>query len=110
VLTRDAWLQGCGEVDAAANWASAAGSCRPTLRFRCEGLAMIEAALLAVGLTTLAAAVIVVRRLTAIAARLVEVVEGLRAVREEIRRLRPPPRSQAGGRNRRGWTVTYVAS
>ena len=48
---------------------------------------MIEAALLAVGLAALVASAIVVRRLTVIAARLVEVVEGLRAVREEVRRL-----------------------
>lgn len=48
---------------------------------------MIEAGLLAVGLVALVAAAIVVRRLTVIAARLVEVIEGLRAVREEIRRL-----------------------
>jgi hypothetical protein len=48
---------------------------------------MVEAALLVVGLVTLVVSAIVVRRLTAIAARLVEVVEGLRAVREEIRRL-----------------------
>ena len=48
---------------------------------------MIETALLAVGLAALVASAIVVRRLTAIAARLVEVVEGLRAVREEVRRL-----------------------
>ena len=48
---------------------------------------MIESALLAVGLVVLGAAAIVVRRQTAIAARLVEVVEGLKAVREEIRKL-----------------------
>ena len=48
---------------------------------------MIEAALLVVGLAALVAVAIVVRRLTVIAARLVEVVEGLKAVREEIRRL-----------------------
>jgi len=48
---------------------------------------MVEAALLVVGLVALVAAVIVVRRLTAIAARLVEVVEGLKAVREELRKL-----------------------
>ena len=48
---------------------------------------MIDAALLAVGLAALVASVIVVRRLTVIAARLVEVVEGLKAVREEIRKL-----------------------
>jgi hypothetical protein len=48
---------------------------------------MVEAALLVVGLATLVASAIVVRRLTVIAARLVEVVEGLRAVQEEIRRL-----------------------
>jgi hypothetical protein len=48
---------------------------------------MIEAALLAVGLAALVASAIVVRRLTAIAARLVEVVEALKTVREEIRRL-----------------------
>lgn len=48
---------------------------------------MIEAGLLAVGLVALVAAAIVVRRLTVIAARLVEVVDGLKAVREEIRRL-----------------------
>jgi hypothetical protein len=48
---------------------------------------MVEAALLVVGLVALVASAIVVRRLTVIAARLVEVVEGLKAVREEIRRL-----------------------
>jgi hypothetical protein len=48
---------------------------------------MIEAALLVVGLAALVASAIVVRRLTVIAARLVEVVEGLKAVREEIRKL-----------------------
>jgi hypothetical protein len=48
---------------------------------------MVEAALLAVGLVALVGSAIVVRRLTIIAARLVEVVEGLLAVREEIRRL-----------------------
>jgi hypothetical protein len=42
----------------------------------------VEAALLVVGLAALVAAAIVVRRLTVIAARLVEVVEGLKAVRE----------------------------
>ena len=48
---------------------------------------MVEAGLLAVELVALVASAIVVRRLTVIGARLVEVVEGLRAVREEIRRL-----------------------
>jgi hypothetical protein len=48
---------------------------------------MVEAALLVVGLVALVASVIVVRRLTVIAARLVEVVEGLKAVREEVRKL-----------------------
>lgn len=48
---------------------------------------MVEAALLVVGLSALVASAIVVRRLTVIAARLVEVIEGLKAVREEIRRL-----------------------
>jgi hypothetical protein len=48
---------------------------------------MVEAALLVVGLAALVASAIVVRRLTVIAARLVEVVEGLRAVREEVRKL-----------------------
>jgi hypothetical protein len=48
---------------------------------------MVEAALLVVGLVALVASAIVVRRLTVIAARLVEVVEGLRAVREEVRKL-----------------------
>ena len=48
---------------------------------------MVEAALLVVGLVALVASAIVVRRLTVIAARLVEVVEGLKAVREEIRKL-----------------------
>ena len=48
---------------------------------------MVEAALLVVGLSALVASAIVVRRLTVIAARVVEVVEGLKAVREEIRRL-----------------------
>lgn len=60
---------------------------RPALRFGCACLAMVEAALLVVGLAALVASAIVVRRLTVIGARLVEVVEGLRAVREEIRRL-----------------------
>jgi len=61
--------------------------CYP-IRCTALGLTMtVEAALLAVGLAALVAAVIVVRRLTVIAARLVEVVEGLKAVREEIRRL-----------------------
>ena len=60
---------------------------RPALRFGCAGLAMVEATLLVVGLAALVASAIVVRRLTVIAARLVEVVEGLRAVQEEIRRL-----------------------
>jgi hypothetical protein len=46
---------------------------------------MVEAALLTVGLVALAAAAIVVRRLTFIAARLVEVVEGLKTVRAKIR-------------------------
>ena len=48
---------------------------------------MVEAALLAVGLAALVASAIVVRRLTVIAARLVEVVEGLKTLREEIRKL-----------------------
>jgi len=48
---------------------------------------MVEAALLVVGLVALVASAIVVRRLTVIAARLVEVVEGLKTLREEIRRL-----------------------
>jgi hypothetical protein len=48
---------------------------------------MIDAALLAVGLAALVASAIIVRRLTAIAARLVEVIEALKTVREEIRRL-----------------------
>lgn len=48
---------------------------------------MVEAALLAVGLAALVVSAIVVRRLTVIAARLVEVVEGLKALREEIRKL-----------------------
>jgi hypothetical protein len=48
---------------------------------------MVEAALLVVGLVALVASAIVVRRLTVIASRLVEVVEALKTVREEIRRL-----------------------
>lgn len=48
---------------------------------------MVEAALLAVGLAALVASAIVVRRLTVIAARLVEVVEGLKTLRDEIRKL-----------------------
>jgi len=48
---------------------------------------MVEAALLAVGLAALVVSAIVVRRLTVIAARLVEVVEGLKTLREEIRKL-----------------------
>jgi hypothetical protein len=48
---------------------------------------MVEAGLLAVELVALVASAIVVRRLTVIAARLVEVVEGLKAVREEVRKL-----------------------
>ncbi len=48
---------------------------------------MVEAALLVVGLIALVASAIVVRRLTVIAARLVEVVEGLKAVREEVRKI-----------------------
>jgi hypothetical protein len=48
---------------------------------------MVDAGLLAVGLVALVASAIVVRRLTVIAARLVEVVEGLKAVREEVRKL-----------------------
>jgi hypothetical protein len=47
----------------------------------------VEAALLAVGLAALVASAIAVRQLTAFAARLVEVVEGLKTLREEIRRL-----------------------
>jgi hypothetical protein len=46
---------------------------------------MVDAGLLAVGLVALVASAIVVRRLTVIAARLVEVIEGLRTVRAEIR-------------------------
>jgi hypothetical protein len=46
---------------------------------------MVEAALLAVGLVALVASAIIVQQLTVIAARLVEVVEGLKAVRAEIR-------------------------
>ncbi len=46
---------------------------------------MVEAALLVVGLAALVASAIVVRRLTVIAARLVQVVEGLKKVRAEIR-------------------------
>ncbi len=63
------------------------GSYRPAPHFRCDGLAMVEAGLLAVELVALVASAIVVRRLTVIAARLVEVVEGLKAVREEVRKL-----------------------
>ena len=48
---------------------------------------MVEAALLVVWLAALVAVAIVVRRLTVIAARLVEVIEALKTVREEIRRL-----------------------
>jgi hypothetical protein len=48
---------------------------------------MVEAGLLAVGLVALVASAIVVRRLTVIASRLVEVFEGLKAVREEVRKL-----------------------
>jgi hypothetical protein len=48
---------------------------------------MIDAALLAVGLAALVASAIVVRRLTVIAARLVEATDVMRDVREEIRRL-----------------------
>lgn len=48
---------------------------------------MVEAALLAVGLAALVASAIVVRRLTVIAARLVEVVEAVKGVKEEVWRL-----------------------
>jgi hypothetical protein len=46
---------------------------------------MIEAALLAFGVIALIAAEIIMRRLAAIAARLVEVDEGFKTVREEMR-------------------------
>ena len=62
-------------------------SYRLALRFRCAGLAMVEAALLVVWLAALVAAAIVVRRLTVIAARLEKAIDAIRDVREEIRRL-----------------------
>ncbi len=48
---------------------------------------MLEVALLTFGVLALIAAAIVVRRLGAVAARLVEVVDAVKTVREEIRRL-----------------------